>query len=44
MSFLVRVYIRVSHGFLGLRFFKFRVVSRLGFVRFPYGFVGFIVF
>ena len=45
MSFPVRVYLRVSYGFLGLRvFFKFRVFSRLGFGRFAYGFVGLMVF
>ena len=44
MSLLVMVYVRVSCGFLGLRFFKFTVVLRLGLVRFPYVFVGLMVF
>ena len=43
-SFSVRVYLRVSYSFVGLRFFKFRVVSRPGFARFAYGFVGLMVF
>ena len=42
--FPVRVYLRVSYGFVGLRFFKFRVVSRHGLARFVYGFVGLMVF
>ena len=44
MSFPVRVYVRVSYDFLGFRFFKFRVFSRLGLGRFAYGFVGLMVF
>ena len=44
-SFPVRVYVRVSYGFLGLRFFLvFRVVFRLGLARFSYFFVGLMVF
>ena len=46
MSFPVRVYLRVSYGYLGFRFFllRVRVFSRLGFGRFAYGFVGLMVF
>ena len=44
-SFPARVYVRVSYGFLGLRFFLvFRVVFRLGLARFSYFFVGLMVF
>ena len=45
MSFPVRVYLRVSYGFLGFRFFlNLEFFSRLGFGRFAYGFVGLMVF
>ena len=40
-SFPVRVYLRVSYCFFRIEvFFKFRVILRLGLIRFAYGFVG----
>ena len=43
--FSVRVYVRVSYRFVGLRFFLgFRVLLRLVLARFAYGLVGFRVF
>ena len=44
-SFQLRVYFRVSYGFVGLRFFYgLEFFLRLGFARFAYDWVGYRVF
>ena len=45
LGFRVRVYLRVSYGFVGLRFFQgLEFFLRLGFARFAYDWVGYRVF